>query len=97
VAKHPNPHAPAYALRESQLESRLRVVICKPTGGSDQWRRCVILGKPIRQAWKDGRDITVVEILYEDGTQKFVPLAAMGIIAFPDGRWSRNYTLRSIW
>jgi hypothetical protein len=53
-------------------------------------------GGPVKRPWKEGHDIMCMHVRMDDGELKYVALAAMGIVAFPDGRWSRNYTVRAI-
>jgi|GEM_PF-4875938 len=97
VTKHPNPNAPAYALEPGDLELKLRIIVLFRAGkSSPQEQRLTILGAPCRQPWKEGHDILAVQV-QEDGTgqKKFVALAAMGLMSYPDGRWARAYAIRA--
>ncbi len=93
MVRHPNPNAPDYALRKADIAPVKRVVVRTPTDPATSAVYLTIVGRPVWKSWKEDRDILSVEVIMNDGTKKDVLLPAMGVMSFPDGRWSRNYTL----
>lgn len=94
---HPNPNAPDYAIQRSSLKPNLKIVMRNAANPASPWVRLTVVGNIMWRTWKADQDIEAVEVQKPDGTRDYISLAAMGIIAYPDGRWSKNYAVESVW
>ena len=93
MLKHPNPNAPDYALTLADIthDRKVLVRIAKDPTASREVR---IQGAPVRRPWPQGEcSVPAIQVLKADGVRTHFYLADMGIVPYPNGRWSRNYTI----